>query len=186
MQKPNNYDEVQIGGFRPLLEGGHILVIQEVEELQSKNGRDMVKVSFDTAADDIQPEYYLNLWKNDDREDKKWRGVRYVMVYDMDDNTSRDFKAFCTSVEESNEGFTVQWGADFGSQFKGLRVGGIAGRVLDAYNGKEIKKTEIRFWRSVASADGAAAPEEYETPAHTNFVQPTEFMQISDEDLPFV
>ena len=48
MQKPNNFETTQAQGeFTPVELGGHYLVIKEVSEMKSKNGKDMIKVSFD-------------------------------------------------------------------------------------------------------------------------------------------
>ena len=50
MHKPNNYDNTQAAGdFVPLEPGGHIMVIKKVEETTSKTGKDMLKISLDTA-----------------------------------------------------------------------------------------------------------------------------------------
>ena len=46
MLKPNNYDNTQsLGGFTPIELGGHILVIKKIEEVKSKTGKDMIKIS---------------------------------------------------------------------------------------------------------------------------------------------
>ena len=55
MQKPNNYDGVQASGdFIPVRLGGHHLVIKQVQEQQTKTGKDMIVVLFDMASGDDQ------------------------------------------------------------------------------------------------------------------------------------
>jgi hypothetical protein len=45
MNKPNGYDEVQVGGdYTPIELGGHHLVIKGVREEKSKSGKDMIVV----------------------------------------------------------------------------------------------------------------------------------------------
>lgn len=200
MNKPKGYDETSASsGFTPLREGGHVLVIREVEETKSKAGKDMIIVRYDTAPEDAQPKYYEALYKADEARAAErgkpatWRGRMYILVHDENGNTSRSFKTFTTSVEESNEGFVTAWGDKFGLQFVGKRIGGIAGKVLDAYEGREIHKTEIRFFRSVEGALSASIPDEYVTKNHKEQfggapIASSDFMQISDselEELPF-
>ena len=46
MKKPNNFENTQAQGeFTPVEFGGHYLIIKDVTETQSKNGKDMIKVS---------------------------------------------------------------------------------------------------------------------------------------------
>ena len=125
MQKPNNYDQTPAGGdFTPVELGGHKIIIKQVSETKSKNGKDMIVVLFDFAADDSQPGYFTEQFKNDIRPDKKWpnQATQYIMKEDSEGNTSRSFKTFCTCVEHSNAGFTVQWIDNWGAQFKNKKI----------------------------------------------------------------
>lgn len=48
MNKPNNYDNTQAAGeFTPVELGGHKLIIKQVTETTSKNGKPMIVVLFD-------------------------------------------------------------------------------------------------------------------------------------------
>lgn len=50
MQKPNNYEETQAQGEWTLVElGGHKMVIKQVSEKQSQNGKHMI-VSWDALT----------------------------------------------------------------------------------------------------------------------------------------
>lgn len=199
MQKPNNYEKVQAAGeFTPLELGGHILVIKQVEEMTSKTGKPMLKVSFDTADNDKQPHYFADQFRNDIRPDKKWpnNGTVYIMRDDTDGNCSKNFKTFTTSVEKSNPGFQIVWGDQFCQCFKNKMVGGVFGVVHDAYNGREINKRQLRWFRSADKIEEADIPNEIETEEHKRLAfsagtAPTDsngFMNIPDgidEELPF-
>ena len=65
MLKPAGYEETQVfGEFTPIQLGGHKLVIMQVEEVTAFNGNQYLKISFDTAKDDVQPGYYSNYMYN--------------------------------------------------------------------------------------------------------------------------
>ena len=199
MQKPNNYEKVQAAGeFTPIELGGHVLVIKQVEELTSKTGKPMIKVSFDTADNDKQPNYFADQFRNDIRPDKKWpnNGTAYIMRDDMDGNCSKSFKTFTTSVEKSNPGFQIVWGDQFCQCFKNKMVGGVFGVIHDAYNGRAINKRQLRWFRSADKIEEADIPNEIETEEHKRLAfsvgtAPTDsngFMNIPDgidEELPF-
>ena len=59
-------------------------------------------------------DYYKNDYKNQNTEDKKWRGVLKLYL-PKEDGTEKDnwtisvFKAFTEAVEESNQGYHWDW-----------------------------------------------------------------------------
>ena len=161
--KPNGYDEVQAGGdFTPIELGGHKLVIKKLEEVTASNGNKYLKVSFDTAPDDRQPNYYTEAWKNDTREQKKWGGVATVFPTDQEGKTSKTFKQFCTSIEKSNNS-KIQWGAGFESSIVGKVIGGIFGEEEYLNNANEVKVARKLFWwRSTEGIIDAKIPEKRE------------------------
>ena len=74
MQKPNNYDNTQAQGeFVQAAAGGHYAKVLKVEERLNRNGGDMLVVAFDFASNDDQAGYFMDQFKRDDREDKKWQ-----------------------------------------------------------------------------------------------------------------
>lgn len=193
MQKPNNYDSTPTGDFTPVELGGHKLIIKKVEETKSKNGKDMVVVYFDFAADDKQPGYFAERFRNDIRPDKKWpnQATHYIMVNDSEGNTNRSFKVFTTCVENSNDGFTLRWGIDnWGAQFKDKKVGGVFGEQLDFYEGKEKKNRVLRWFCSFNKTEDLQIPEITETQAYKSYKNGgfagDGFADISnDDDMPF-
>lgn len=164
MQKPNGFDDVQTNNeWKPIELGGHYLRIMKAEERKNKNGGDMLVVAFDFAPNDKQPNYFMDSFKADTREGKKWpnAGTKYINVNDYEGNCSRDFKSFCTCVERSNAGFKINWDAkDFCAQFKGKLIGGNFGLVENEYNGDIRKRAELRWWLETNRVDGAPIPKE--------------------------
>lgn len=147
MNKPAGYDEAQVlGDYTPIELGGHKLVIMQVEEVTASNGNQYLKISFDTAKDDVQPNYYSNAYKNDTRTNKKWSGVTTVFPTDKDGKTSKQFKTFCTAVEHSNTGFKMVWGEQFCNALKGKAVGGVFGEEEYVGNDGTVKTARKLFW----------------------------------------
>lgn len=163
MEKPKNYDEVKASGdYTPPQVGGHKCVIMQVKEMVNKNGGDMIVVAIDFDGGDKQPCFFTEQFKHDDRAEKKWpnAGTVYINVLDREGQCSKSFKTFCTCVENSNQGFEVQWGADFAAQFKGKKIGAVYGMVEEFYNGKTNKRSRMRWFTSYDKALEAKVPEE--------------------------
>ena len=160
MNKPAGYEEAQVlGEFTPIELGGHKLVIMQVEEVTARNGNQFIKVSFDTAKDDIQPSYFANSYKQDTRSNKKWSGVTTVFPTDKDGKTSRAFKTFCTAVEKSNAGFKMVWGDMFCASLKGKKIGGVFGEENYLNSMNECKTARKLFWfRSIDGVMEADIP----------------------------
>ena len=159
-EKPAGYDEVQAGGdFTPIELGGHKLIIKAIEEATAITGTKYLKVSFDTAQDDKQPNYYAEQWKKDTRDNKKWGGVAVVFPTDQHGRTSKTFKQFCTSIERSNNS-KIQWGAQFEASIVGKAIGGVFGEeeYINA-NGEVKTARKLFWWRSTDSVANAAIPD---------------------------
>ena len=185
--KPQGYDEVQAGGdFTPIELGGHKLLIKKLEEVTAASGNKYLKVSFDTAPDDKQPNYYAEQYKNDTRETKKWGGVATVFPTDQQGKTSKTFKQFCTSIERSNNS-KIQWGAGFEASIVGKCIGGIFGEEEYLNSMNEVKTARKLFWWcSSESVDTAKIPSKREL--EKSEVSGSDFVSIPegiDEELPF-
>lgn len=159
MQKPNNYDQTQVGEFTPIELGGHHGIIKDVREQKSQRGKDMIVVAIDFAKNDKQPNYFMENFENDIRPDKKWphQAVQYIVVLDKDGKTSRSFKSFITAFEKSNNCEAV-WGEAFCRQFKGKRIGVVYGNVEEEYNGEVKMRRKIRWFCEDAAVDNAKIP----------------------------
>lgn len=190
MQKPQGYDEVQVGGeFTPVELGGHHLIIKAVKEQESKTGKPMIVVAFDFAKNDKQPGYFSDLFDKDIRPEKKWpnNGTMYIMTMDYKDSskTSKTFKSFITAFERSNNVNAI-WGEDFCKQFAGKKIGGVFGMVEEEYNGEVKKRHRLRWFCEDSRVEGAGVPEPklLNKPSSGD----TGFMNIPagvDEEIPF-
>lgn len=200
LTKPKMYDEVEVNlDFTPISLGGHKGIIMGVEEYTSPtSGNVSLKVSVDTAKDDIQPEYFTEQYKSDTRADKKWSNsaIKYVSLKD-DENCVRMLKAFITSVENSNNGFTYNWNKEV-DQLKGKKVGLVFGLEEYKNNDGEIKTiAKINQFRSIDKIKNIQIPkvklldgthidyDEYnEVKASKTNSNPNE-IEITDDLLPF-
>lgn len=193
MNKPNNYDQTRAGGeYVPIELGGHRGIIKQVTETTSKSGKEMIIVSIDFAAEDKQPKYFEEQYRNDTRDEKKWpyQATQYIVTEDNEGNTTRSFKSFCTNFETSN-GVTIKWGSNWGAQFKGRRIGVVYGEVEEKYNGEVKTRRRIRWFCDDHKAAEQTIPEKQiykgaasAAPADTSDGpwMPTDF---SEDELPF-
>ena len=159
--KPSNYDEIQVNQeFERLELGGHKGIIKNVEEYTSTiSGNTSLKVEVDTATDDKQPNYFQKQYDENTNMDKKWStgGTKYVSLK-QDENCIKMLKAFITSVENSNNGFSYDWNKEV-DQLKGKKVGLIFG--LEEYQndkGETKTATKITQFRSIDKVDNAKIP----------------------------
>lgn len=187
-EKPMGYDEVEAGNgeYTPIQLGGHKLIVKKIEEVTSQSGYNYLKVEFDTAQDDTQPNYYAEQYKNDTRENKKWGGSAVIFPTDREGKTSKTFKQFCTSIEKSNNS-KIQWGAGFESSIVNKKIGGVFGEEEYTNANGEVKVARKLFWwRSTENVMDANVPDkrEVEKPQQTDA---NGFMNIPDnlDELPF-
>ena len=185
MNKPMGYDEVIASGeFVPVSPGGHYCDIKKVEETQSSTGKSMIVVYFDFNQQDVQAGYFMQQYNDDTREEKSWpfAGRKYVMVEDYNDasKVSRQFKTFCSCVEESNENFTVQWGDDWGAQFTNKKIGIVFGREEQEYNGKVSMRSLPRYFCRIAAVANAKVPEDKLLPK-----KEIKFEPLDPKEMPF-
>ena len=212
MLKPHDYDTVEAyGDYKELPVGGHICVIKQVEATTSRNGTPMLRISLDIAARDGEfGGYYADRYRRDTRENKRWGCVVCQVLQTRDGTTAPGFKGFVTSVEESNPGFHVPWGDAFAASFKGKEVGGVFGR--EEYIGSDGNAhwaTKCQKFRSTAAIEegveppadkplktasaaswGAPAASSWDVPmtpppAGQTASPATDYIPISDDDLPF-
>lgn len=187
MNKPKNYDETQaLTESRVLPAGGYVCKIMSVEETKSKAGNEMLVISLDIAEGEFK-DFYKEKYKADTRKNKKWGCVVYQLTLDIDGNCSRGFKGFTTSVEESNDGFKIEWGDNFCNGFKDKLVGGLFGKEeFEANDGNIVKATKCRFFRSVKSIRDGDFKIPEDKPFNSDSKKPAYAVSTVDEDdLPF-
>lgn len=159
--KPKMYDEITINeSYEKIILGGHKGIIKNVEEYTSAiSGNTSLKVEVDTATDDKQPNYFQKQYDENTNMDKKWStsGTKYVSLKE-DENCIKMLKAFLTSVENSNNGFTYDWNKDV-DQLKGKKVGLVFG--LEEYEndkGETKTATKLTQFRSIDKVYNAKIP----------------------------
>lgn len=196
MKKPEGYDDARATGeFTPVELGGHYATIKQVTEQQTSTGKDMIVVIFDFADQDAQKAYFSDMFKRDDREEKKWpfNGRKYIMVNDYNDDhkTSRAFKTFCTCAENSNN-FEINWNAkDWGKQFVNKRIGVVYGEEEQEYDGNVSMRSVPKWfcsWDRVPDQKVPATKFLTTKPAAETAKSSDGFMNIPegvDEEIPF-
>ena len=201
MRKPNGYDEASATmEYKTIRPGGHRCLIHKVEECNARNGSEYIKVTFDTTFDDIDPEVYMKKWRSDTRTDKKWGGVMTIFITDPDGFTTPQFKGFCTSLEQSNPGYKINWDdsttASMAKKVIGLvfreeefeKQDGTVGVAVKAAWACDINKAaeqDIPKRRVLKTNNAPAAPIYVpNTPAPANYA-PNFTPVEGDDDLPF-
>lgn len=167
MKAFDGYDEVKVNNFGERLKlGGHICKVLEakIEEFESKkDGKkyEQLIIKFDIESPDEQAGFYADKFADDARKDAlnaKWKGFHRISVptNESEDFIKSTFKAFTTSVEESNPGYKWNWeentlvGKTFGGVF------GLEEFTLD--DGRTLSMTRIRFVRSTEKVSEAGIP----------------------------
>ena len=167
MKAFEGYEEVKVNNFGERLKlGGHICKVLEakVEQLESKkDGKkyEQLVIKFDIESPDEQAGFYANKFAEDARADAlnaKWKGYHRISVPtdESEDFIKSNFKAFTTSVEESNPGYKWNWNED---TLVGKTFGGIFGlEEFITQDGKTLSLTKIRFIRSTEKIKDSSIP----------------------------
>ena len=189
-KKPKDYDDVRIGEPRILPAGGYICKILKAEETESRTGKPMLKVYFDIADGEFSG-YFKEMFQNwkslsDDPQSVTWpfTGTKWIMFFNSEGKTNRDFKSFCTALEDS--GITVWRNDTFDAgALKDANVGMIFRREEHEYNNARSWRTMPFGFRSVKTIEDGAynVPEDKPLPPQT--YTETDSFEALDEDLPF-
>lgn len=167
MRSFKGYEDVKVNNFGERLKlGGHICKVLEakIEQFTSnKDGKqyETLVIKFDIEAPDEQAGFYSDKFSEDARKDAlnaKWKGYHRVSVPndDSEDFIKSNFKAFTTSIEESNPGYKWNWEEN---TLVGKTFGGIFGlEEFVTTDGKTITMTKIRFVRSITKIGEAGIP----------------------------
>ena len=195
MNKPQDFDTTQeFSTFTALEPGGYVCRIVQVQETTSQKGQPMLKIGLE-IAEGPRKGFYADMFKNDNRPDKKWPCVVNQLVYDPSggNTTNRGFKTFVTCVEKSNAGFKPMWGDKFCDCFKNKLIGGVFRReqFRSPKTGKLAWSVKCCAFRSVAAINEGIDPpadkylEEdggYPMPPESNVSADT---TPTDDDYPF-
>lgn len=189
-RKPKDYDSVKIVDTKILPAGGYVCKILKAEETESKTGKPMLKVFFDITDGEFNG-YFKEMFQNwkessDDPQSVKWpfTGTKWILFYNSEGKTNRDFKSFCTALEDSG---IIVWRNDTFDvgALKDANVGIIFRREESEYHNERKWRTVPYSFRSVKTIlDGSfKVPEDKALPEKV-FTE-TDSFQALDEDLPF-
>lgn len=186
--------------FKPLPKGGYICRIIMAEETQSSTGKPMLHIAFDIIEGEYT-NYFMNLYQtrkkknNDPLKEIKYpfEGQKWIMLQDYEDpnKTSRQFKGFCTAVEESG---TVVWNLNkefMLDKLKGAEVGVVYQNVEQEYNGETSWRTQPWAFRSIekiASGDYFVPDDKPLPVTYNSGFQPTssaDSFNAAEDDIPF-
>lgn len=193
-RKPNDYDSVNIGAYKILPAGGYICRILKAEETKSSTGKDMLKVAFDICDGEFSG-YFMESFQDrksaaEDPASVKWpfSGTKWILFLDNEGKTNRDFKRFCTALEDSGTQVWKNDTLDIGA-LKDAQVGVLFRREEHEYNNLKSWRTVPLSFRSVKAIEDG----DYQTPddkpladkyAGTGFTQVDSFSAAAD-DIPF-
>lgn len=189
-KKPKDYDNVRIGGEKILPAGGYICRIIKAAETESKAGRPMIKVIFD-IEDGEYARYFrekFDAWKaaSEDPAEVKWpfAGTKWILLYDNEGGTNRDFKSFCTALEDSG---TEVWKKDMldSAGLTGAKIGIIFRREESEYMNARRWRTMPFGFRSVKTITEGTfnVPDDKPLPARS--MEPEDSFSALEDDIPF-
>ena len=189
-KKPKDYDNVKVGEPRILPAGGYICKILNAEETESRNGKPMLKVSFDIDEGEYKG-YFRDLFKgwkesSDDPATVKWpfTGTKWVMFYNSEGKTNRDFKSFCTALEDSGTKVWINDTFDVNG-LRGATLGLIFRREEHEYNNARSWRTVPVGFRSVKTIEEGNYNVPEDKPLPERVLTETDSFTALDEDLPF-
>lgn len=191
IKKFGDYDQTKAYTDAEMLpKGAYVVKIMGATVEENSKGQ-YIKIGCDIAEGEYK-DFYANLYKNDQREDKKW-SCNYLLNVPKDDGsqedgwTKRKFKTFTEALEDSNDGYHFDWDE---KKFKGKLFGGL-------FNEQEYEKKDGSVGKSVkigkvisvqALKEGKYKMPEDKILTESNKNSSDGFMNIPDgidEELPF-
>lgn len=174
-----------------LPKGAYVVKIMGATVEENSNGQ-YIKIGCDIAEGEFK-DFYANQYKQDQREDKKWK-CNYLLNVPKDDGTQEDgwtkrkFKTFTEALEDSNEGYHFDWDE---KKFKGKRFGGLFNEQEyeknDGSVGKTVKIGKVISVQALKEGKYKMPEDKILTTTNKNSSSDT-FMNLPDsieEELPF-
>ena len=189
-KKPKDYDDVRIGESRILPAGGYVCKILKAEETESKAGRPMIKVAFDITDGEFAGYFRekFDRWKtgSDDPMSVKWpfAGTKWILLYDNEGATNKEFKGFCTALEESG---TEVWKNDTfdTARLKDAKVGVIFRREEHEYQNARSWRTVPCGFRSLKTIKEGTFNVPEDKPLPSRNYEPVDSFSALEDDIPF-
>ena len=191
-RKPSDYDSVEVGNYKVLPAGGYVCRIIGAQETKSRTGKDMVKVAFDICEGEYSG-YFMDQFNErkaaaENPEQVRWpfSGTKWILLLDVEGNTSKGFKGFCTALEDSG---TEVWVKDTfdASRLKDAAVGVIFRREESEYEGKISWRTVPLSFRSVKTIEDGdfTVPEDKPIVKRADFAAVIDTFSAAEDDIPF-
>ena len=166
-----DYDSVQVGGeFQALPGGGYVVYIKKAQMTTNSNNLPMIEVMVDIAEGDYKG-YFGDLYRSrigsDPNAKYPYNGILRITAVDEEGNTKKNFKSFCTAVEQSNDMTLPRHDNAFLKALAGKYVGVLYQREeYEGNDGKAHWSTKPKWYRSVETIRSGkfTAPEDVPLP----------------------
>ena len=188
-----DYDNVKVGGeFTALPANGYVCVVKKARMTTNSNGLPMIEVPIDISEGEYA-QYFINLFRDrmsrDPNSKYPYNGILKITAVDENGNTKKNFKSFCTAIEQSNGIVLPRNDEGFLKALVGMEVGVLYQREEYVGNdGKEHWSTKPKWFRSTESIrkGNFTVPEDVPLPDTygTGFESADSFSQAESE-LPF-
>lgn len=188
-----DYDNVKVGGeFTALPANGYVCVVKKARMTTNSNGLPMIEVPIDISEGEYA-QYFTNLFRDrmsrDPNSKYPYNGILKITAVDENGNTKKNFKSFCTAIEQSNGIVLPRNDEGFLKALVGMEVGVLYQREEYVGNdGKEHWSTKPKWFRSTESIrkGNFTVPEDVPLPDTygTGFESADSFSQAESE-LPF-
>lgn len=193
MRQYKGYSAKKASGAREILPaGGYVAQIKAAKVVQYSWG-ERLEVAFDIIEGEFTG-FFDRDYKNNTRDNKKWRGVIRISIPTDDDDPEKDawkrnvFENFTYCLECSNSGYTWDWDEN---KLKGKKIGVLFNNFEWEIDGKSGWSTECRRTATVEDIrDG-----NFKIPADrplknkkqtTNSINADDFSPADDgDDVPF-
>ena len=188
-----DYDNVKVGGeFTALPANGYVCVVKKARMTTNSNGLPMIEVPIDISEGEYA-QYFTNLFRDrmsrDPNSKYPYNGILKITAVDENGNTKKNFKSFCTAIEQSNGIVLPRNDEGFLKALVGMEVGVLYQREEYVGNdGKEHWSTKPKWFRSTESIrkGNFTVPEDVPLPDTygTRFESADSFSQ-AESGLPF-
>lgn len=189
-----DYDSVKVGGeFTALPGGGYVVYIKKAQMVNNSSGLPMIEAMVDIAEGDFKG-YFGDLYRSrmasDPNAKYPYNGILRITAVDENGNTKKNFKSFCTAVEQSNGMTLPRHDEAFLKALAGKIVGVLYQREEYLGNdGKEHWSTKPKWYRNVETIRSGrfTAPEDVPLPDTygTRFSGSADSFNAAEDDIPF-